>query len=145
MHSFELSPDEKAKIEKLNSTEMMRPIISISELQSLCEGDEHEEELKELLQDMMNSCLDYTITVAKWKEMFAEKRGHIDEDMSDSDTLRSSVHNRTIGDINLFGRSLKRWDRDNSWMDKGGMDGRNRSAYGRFALTLTFSRLEERS
>ena len=92
---------------------------------------------------MLKSCLEYTITVANFKKALSENKnkGEITEEVSDIDTLRRSVHNKTIDDINIFSRMLAKYEKDNSWMQEGGMDGNNRSAYGRFALTLTLSRI----
>lgn len=137
MH-FELAPEEHDSLDILASEEVRRPIVSLQELEALC-GDE--EVLKELLAEMVQSCLKYTITVAKWQESHAKNRGEITEDFLDTDKLRTSVHDRTINDINIFSRTLKKFGKDNSFMDKAGMDGKNRAAYGKFALTLTLSRI----
>lgn len=136
---FDLSPDEQTKIEVLASPEVRKPKISIEELEALCDGDE---ELLELFHAMIKSCLDYTITVARWQQERNNSGGYGTEELKDADLLRGSTHDRTIADINLFGRSLGRFGKDNRWMDEDGMDGRNRAAYGKFALILTLSRLK---
>lgn len=138
MPHFELLPDDYKQIETLASPEVKNPLISISELEASCENNE---ELLELFRSMVKSCLDYTITVARFKEAFSESKGYISDELSDIDQLRSSVHNRTIADINIFSRMLIKYNKDNGWMGKGGMDGNNRAAYGKFALTLTLSRI----
>ena len=143
MH-FELSPEYQQTIGPLSSKEgeVKKPVISIAELEALCEGNEI---LQELLKDMVDSCLEYTITVANFKKTFSENKDNITraaaEENSAIDTLRRSVHNKTISDINIFSRTLGKYNKNNDWMDEAGMDGQNRGAYGRFALTLTLSRL----
>ncbi|MES3005481.1 MAG: hypothetical protein V4664_00890 [Patescibacteria group bacterium] len=141
MH-FELASEEQEKIETLTqSSESIRnPVISVSELEHLSEGNPY---LEELLETMLKSCLEYTITVANFKKTMSENKnkGEITEELSDVNTLRRSVHNKTIDDINIFSRTLAKHQKDNSWMQGGGMDGKNRSAYGKFALTLTLSRI----
>lgn len=134
-----LSPEERESVEDLASPEALRlPVISIEELEQLCADNK---ELKELLDDMLDSCLKYTMTVARWQDEFSLHRGVQGEGMENIETLRTSVHDATIADINLFSRTLNRFGKDASWMERGGMNGRNRAAYGRFALTLTLSRL----
>lgn len=133
-----LSQEERESVGSLGSTESWLPVVSIEQLEMLCGDDEI---LKELLSDMLQSCLRYTKTVARWQEVFIKNKGVRDEDLNDIDTLRSSVHDATIADINLFSRTLNKQGKDIHWMAKGGMDGRNRAAYGKFALAITLSRL----
>ena len=138
MH-FELASDEKEGLSHVFSLdEIKSPPISLLELESLCEGNEI---LEDILKNVLKSCLDYTITVAEFKKKLSESKGKVTEDVQDIDTLRRSVHNRNIDDINILSRTLAKYQKDNSWMSTGGMDGQNRAAYGRFALTLTLSRL----
>ena len=90
---------------------------------------------------MLRSCLEYTITVANFKKTMIDAKGEITEEASDADALRRSVHNKNMADINAFSRLLAKNHKDNSWMATAGMDGQNRAAYGKFALTLTLSRI----
>ncbi len=138
MH-FELAQNEKENLSSLISPEGGRnPIISLSELEALCEGNDI---LEELLGNMLKSCLDYTLTVVDFKKKLSESKGNVTEEVKDVDTLRRSVHNRNIADVNIFSRTLAKYNKDNNWMFDGGMDGQNRAAYGKFALTLTLSRI----
>lgn len=137
MH-FSLSPEEYSSIDTLVSPEVNKPIISIDELKALCEDDE---DLKEILQDMIKSCLKYTITIAEWKDAQEKDAGQHTDEFHDMDKLRTQDHDAAIRDINIFSRLLRQKGKDNSFMDKGGMDGKNRAAYWKFAVTLSLSRI----
>jgi hypothetical protein len=126
---------EKIK-EHSEESEIPRPVVSIGELETIVEGDS---ELHELLGYVVEACFNYTETVINFKIEFSKTKGKITDEMGGIDTLRKSVHDSTIAYINAFSRALVRKSKDNSWMQDGGMDGKNRAAYGRFAITLAMS------
>ncbi|MEI6553087.1 MAG: hypothetical protein WCO09_00805 [bacterium] len=138
----ELAQEHRETIKPLASREgeIKSPPISVPELEKLCEGDPL---LENLLETMLSSCLEYTITFANFKRIFAENQGKNTKDSAtenaDIDALRRTVHDTAIADINIFSRNLAKRGRDISWMDS--IDPGNRPAYTRFAVTLTMSRL----
>lgn len=138
--SFELKHLNHTAIETVkehaNDIEVCEPVVSIGELETIVEGDT---ELHELLEYVVEACFSYTETVINFKIKFSETKGEITEEMGSVDTLRRSVHDSTISYINAFSRALVKKGRDNSWMQNGGMDGKNRAAYGKFAITLAMS------
>lgn len=139
--NFEIPPEQAEKLSPLteNDESIKEPPISIEAIRAMCEGDP---DLTELGETMLSSCVEYAITVAEFKRIFVDSKGSISEEALAINSLRKSVHDRTIDDINIFSRALARAKKDNSWMKAGGLDGKNRAAYGRFALTMTLSRLK---
>ncbi len=138
MH-FEVEPTEQTDMEPLaNSEELKTPAISLYELEAMCEGIPA---LEELLGTMLKSCVEYTITVANWKKKMIQNHGQVDDEFQELDASRKSIHNRAIDDINIFSRALAKHRKDNSWMSAGGMDGKNRAAYMRFAISMSLSRI----
>jgi hypothetical protein len=138
MH-FEVEPREQEAMGPLtNSEELKPPAISLSELEAICEGSPV---LEKLLGIMLKSCIEYTISVANWKKKMIQNHGQIDEEFQELDDSRRSIHNRAIDDINILSRALAKNGKDNSWMSTAGMDGKNRAAYMRFAISMSLSRL----
>ncbi|MEI6490345.1 MAG: hypothetical protein WCO16_01125 [bacterium] len=138
MH-FEVEPIEQEQMEPLaHSEDIKPPVISLEDLELMCDG---EPVLEELLGTMLKSCIAYTITVANWKRKYIETRGEITDEFEQLDGVRRSIHDNTIADINIFSRNLAKFQKDNSWMSTAGMDGKNRAAYTRFAVSLSLSRI----
>ncbi len=134
MH-FEIPESKAQRVETLKGKEERKPHISLEALENICEDDPV---LLELLQSMIDMCLEYTITVAKFKEIVTRTEGKVTDDRMEIDKIRGTVHDATMDSINIFSRALAKAGKDNSWMAE--MIG-DRNKYGRFALTLTLSRL----
>jgi len=136
---FEIPEESVEKIIGLAEKEIPKPIISLEELEKGCEGDE---DLEELLGEMLSRCLRYTESVARYKEVAMEigEADTIDFQsvFRDVDELRSRTHDVTVDSINIISRELTRKGKNSAWINQ--LAG-NRAAYGRFAITLTFSRL----
>lgn len=137
----ERQPDFSKDFEKLHgnvsSERMLAPAISAKQLESLCNGDEH---LTELLQGMFEQCARYTEDVARFLQVEARgQEAKEDGELYEIDAKRTRTHNATIDSINILARELSRYGRDGSWVKK--LAG-NRVAYMKFALTLTFNRIQ---
>lgn len=139
----ELNQFEREQIEPLIDTPEKThrlPAVSVEKLEESV-GDN--EQLREVFETMLQSCLEYTITVARYQRL-AKRDGEIGEGISDEwrevDKVRGIVHNATIDNINIFSRQLGINNIDNSWIE--GVS-QNRASYGRFALTLTLSRIDD--
>ncbi len=134
MH-FELSREQTNKVESLSTSEVKKSPISVSDLEDLCEGNE---ELEEILTNMLSQCVEYVISVAKFKQIALDSKYNISEALVEIDAVRKTTHDATIDAINVFSRALARNGKDNSWM--GEVVG-ERTRYGRFALTLILNNL----
>lgn len=77
MH-FKIPEASLEEVASLKEETVKQPPISIEELEIDCEGSEV---LVELLKDMLDKCLDYTITVAKFKRIALEGKGEITESL----------------------------------------------------------------
>jgi len=97
------------------------------------------EDLQELLQEMLNACLNYTRTVANMSyEALLCKDGIKSDEYRRISEGRGRVHNHTISQIKIFCRWMNKLDRECNLTEEFG---ENRAAYGRYALKITFSRL----
>lgn len=121
-----------------SSHEIRPPAISVEELEGICEGDRG---LEKLLGTMLKSCVEYTITVADFQRKLIESHGEATEEIQVLDSSRRSIHDRMIADVNVFSRALGKKKKDNTWMTTAGMDGKNRVAYMKFAISLSLSRI----
>ncbi len=135
---FAIDQPDSEEIQPLFEVWHRDPPISVEELENMTEGNE---ELQETLEIMLKSCLQYTITVAKYKRL-AERDNEEEigksEEWRDVDSMRRIVHDATIDNINIFSRQLEAHQKDNSWMQEVVA---NRASYGRFALLITLSRI----
>ena len=121
----------------VSSESMLTPIISAGQLEEMCSGDAH---LTELLQSTFEQCARYTEDVARFLQV--EAKGHEAKESGEYhqiDAKRTRTHNATIDSINILARELSRHGRDGSWVKKLAA---NRVAYMKFALTLTFNRMQ---
>lgn len=121
----------------VSSEKLLAPVVSAEELEHLCRNDEH---LEELLQSTFTQCARYTEDVARFLQVEAE--GHAAKESGEYheiDAKRTRTHNATIDSINILARELSRHGRDSSWVNKLAQ---NRTAYTKFALTLTFDRMQ---
>ncbi len=137
----ERQPDFSDDFEKLRgevSTEtMLVPEISANQLESLCNDDA---DLTELLQGMFEQCARYTEDVTRFLQVAATgQKAKESGELYEIDAKRTRTHNATIDSINILARELSRHGRDGSWVKRFAG---NRTAYMRFALRLTFSRLQ---
>lgn len=130
--------NEHGKLRKnVSSEELLAPIVSADGLEYLCRGDEH---LKELLESTFAQCARYTEDVARFLQVEAEGSAAKESgEYHEIDAKRTLTHNATIDSINILARELSRRGRDGSWVKK--LAG-NRTAYMKFALTLTFDRMQ---
>ena len=134
MH-FELDGEQIHEIEGLKSPDTKTPPVTLEELEVDCEG---EPVLEELLREVVDKCLAYTITVAKFKKIVTLKDKSWDDSREEIETVRTSSHDAMISAVNLLSRELSSRDRDISWASEFGGE---RVKYARFALTLTLSRI----
>jgi len=112
--------------------------ISLEELDKLCEGNEF---LESLYETMMDYCTRYTEDVFKMKAFskipVSERDENWQSEDKKNDRLRHTLHQATMDSINILARNLKEQGRSNEWLRP--LDAGGRSAYGRFAISLTFS------
>jgi hypothetical protein len=137
MPTFESSADTTS-IEVLKSDEVHSPVISYEDLKTLVQGNE---ELNNALEDMLEAALQYSITVAEFKMAKDESRHQITEDLEHANARRTQIHDQNIDQINYFLALLHREGLDTSWAAKAKFGPGKRGAYGKFALTLSVSRL----
>lgn len=114
--------------------------VKLEDLESIVEGDE---DLEQLLEEMLNSCLRYTETVLKMNMVSKEKSDEdFAQEIADTSDERRRIHNLTIESIDILARTTEKKGKDSSWVEKlrptPFVD--NRSVYGRFAIALTFYR-----
>jgi len=139
---LEIPPDLTSEHKRLRgdvgNERLIAPAISTRELERLCEGDEH---LRELLQATFVQCARYTEDVARFLQVEAKGRTAKESgEYHEIDEKRTRTHNATIDSINILARELTRHGRDGSWVTN--LAG-NRAAYMKFALTLTFDRMQK--
>lgn len=136
---FDFSLEREQVRRDVGNEKLISPIISFGELEKLCGEDI---DLTELLHAMAEQCAKYTEDVARFLQI--EAKGHEAKESGEYheiDAKRTRTHNATIDSINILARELSRRGRDGSWVKK--LAG-NRAAYMKFALTLTFDRLQPR-
>ena len=134
-------PDFSKDFDKLRGDvgdeRMLVPEVSVKQLENLCNGNEH---LVELLQGTLEQCARYTEDVTRFLQVEAMgKEAKESGEFYEIDTKRTRTHNATIDSINILARELSRCGRDGSWVKKFAG---NRVAYMRFALRLTFNRMQ---
>lgn len=91
----------------------------------------------EVLKDLLDNCLEYTIDVAELEKYSLEHAGEFDEERTEIDRKRSLKHDSTIDSINIFLRMCQKNDLDTSWFTWKSAD---RGKYGKFAILLTLNR-----
>lgn len=121
----------------VSSEKMLAPTVSVEQLERLCGEDAH---LVELLQSTLEQCARYTEDVARFLQIEADGQESKESgEYHEIDAKRTLTHNATIDSINILARELSRCGRDGSWVKK--LAG-NRAAYTKFAIMLTFDRLQ---
>lgn len=129
-----LSMDELEEIARLFNEKLPPSPVDI---------DKYIDELKdveygiEVLKDLLDNCLEYTIDVAELEKYSLEHVGGFDEERAEIDRKRSLKHDATISSINVFLRMCQRNNLDTSWFTWKSAD---RGKYGRFAVLLTLNR-----
>lgn len=129
----------REKLERdVSSPELTKPLVSVEELERICEGNE---DLQVLLQEMLDSCARYTETVCRFEEIALKDRSETIEsgDMEEIDTLRRRTHNAMIDSVNILARNLTKQGKGAPWARALS----DRSKHAKFAITLTFARFAE--
>lgn len=134
---FDFRREHQKLRDAVSSEKMLIPEVSARELEQLCSGDEH---LLELLQSTLEQCARYTEDVARFLQVKNEGQAAKESGAYyEIDQKRRLTHEATIDSINVLARELSRYGRDGSWIKK--LAG-NRAAYMRFALRVTFDRMQ---
>ncbi len=121
----------------VDNKDLLKPTISVEQLEQLCSDDA---ELSELLSGTLEQCARYTEDVARFLQIEADgQKAKESGEYYEIDAKRKLTHDATIDSINILARELSRRGRDGSWVKK--LAG-NRAAYMKFALTLTFDRMQ---
>ncbi|MES2623398.1 MAG: hypothetical protein V4576_03245 [Patescibacteria group bacterium] len=129
----EISEEELTAIERLFRDGVDRLGIDIDEYRKICEADE---DAKELFEDMVDKCLDYTVDVSNM-ERHAREQPHSDiEDSEAISNKRKITHNATVDRINIFARYFSKKFGKRSFVT---WDGNDRFRYGIFAINLTLN------
>lgn len=138
MVSLESVPQNSREKFMNSASESLRtPEIGVEQLEVLCQGDET---LQELLAEMLDYCARYTETVCKFEQVNLNgQTTKANGELESIDEYRTRIHQATIDSINILSRNLKQKGRDNDWIKP--IAAQQRAGYGRFALTITFSRL----
>jgi hypothetical protein len=137
---LESLPSE-AITEMRSSFEGLEPVISETDLRSLCEGNS---ELEDLLESMLTYALRYAVDV--WNmHTFVNNGGLMAEDGSEKfaeiDSARTRLHNALVDSIAILSRALSKSDKNNEWVrDLSGNSGLERAKCGAFALLLVYRR-----
>jgi hypothetical protein len=112
-------------------------LFSLDELEELVRGNEI---LEELLEDMLASCLHYVQTVADFTYELNQCDGGVSsEEFKEVSAKRGAIHDTMISSVRILCRTLIKFGKE---CNLSTQMGENRGAYGRYALMLTFSRLE---
>jgi len=133
-----ISGDEVSHLDELDPSKNFQPkhlLYSLDELEVLVKGNEI---LEELLEDMLASCLHYVQTVADFA--YEAKLDGGSEEFREVSSKRGRIHDTMISSVRILCRTLNRMGKECNLTDQLSD---NRSAYGRYALMLTFSRLEK--
>ncbi len=128
-HLGDLNPEKNFQVKHL--------LFSLDELEELVKGDEI---LEELLEDMLASCLRYVQTVVDFTYELNQCDGASSEEFREVSEKRGAIHDTMISSIRILCRQMNKVGME---CDLSSQMGENRSAYGRYALMLTFSRLEK--
>jgi len=135
--SFDFSNEFRELRGSVSSEKMLAPAISVERLLQLCAGDEH---LTELLHGTLEQCARYTEDVARFLQIEAEgEESKKSGEYYEIEAKRTRTHDATIDSINILARELSRRGRDGSFVERFAG---NRTAYMKFAITLTFDSLQ---
>jgi hypothetical protein len=140
LEKINLSPEDfgGADTSTLESFKGKLP-ITLEELNIECSGDEL---LEELLEDTLKMCLRYTQTVFDMNvELGNSENGVKTDKYREISAQRGRINDTTMESIDILARTLKKVGKNSEWVNSFGGD---RSAYGRFAILLTFSRMKEK-
>ncbi len=135
----EITQEELEAIERLFKVDLHPPLINLEEYREICENDET---ARELLQELVDKCLNYTVDVSVMERFTREHEGVRDEDFDTVNNKRKTTHDAMIGSVNIFSRYILK----NQLTDKPFItwDPSNRSGYGRFALLLILNIFKEK-
>ena len=119
----------------------IKPVITIGELEKLCEGNER---LEKLLKETIESFYRYTETICAYQKIFSQDitDEEVNRQLAELEITRSRVHNALIDNVVILARTLERFGKDSSWIEKLGPK-TNRVAYGKLAIENTYLKLLE--
>jgi hypothetical protein len=134
-----ITQEELEAIERLFRVDLHPPLIDLEEYREVCEKDKT---AKELLQELVDKCLSYTIDVSIMERFTLEHEGIRDEDFDTVSNKRKATHDAMIGSVNIFSRYVLK----NKLIEEPFItwDPSNRSGYGRFALLLILNMFKEK-
>jgi hypothetical protein len=133
LDNFEtISVDVVEEAEK--RAETSNPFISLSDLESICEGDEA---LEYFFREVVSYSLKYTETVCRFKQIRLKgQQSNESGEREEIERIRSTIHDSTIDAINALSRGLKKAGKDNQWISKIAQS--NRAGYGKAAILWAF-------
>ncbi len=127
--------------DNFSNPELPKPVIELSELEKLCEGDLI---LEGLLSEVVDYCERYTETVAQYQEFDSrENTRENQEEKAKFDKEKRVVHNATIDSINILARALIKSGKNGQWIESLHGSTGSRATYATFALRTTYQRLIE--
>lgn len=133
-----ISDEQLKAMEELFRDNLPESPIVLEEYEKLCKGDEIAEEL---LQQMVEKSIDYTVDVSTMERYVREHPAELDEDREAVDKKRTITHNATIDSINIFTRYIGKTFGKESFIK---WDTANRGAYGKFAILLALNLFKEK-
>ena len=133
---YALSHEDKSQI--LGSSSKPKVIVPLETLRSECDS----EILRELFDNMLDFALRYTESVCRWQRLAVENSGTFDEHGTRQaiEDTRHTVHNAFNDHVNILSRTMSRHGKSTKWRE---LIGHDRSAIGRFALTISFEYIKK--
>lgn len=135
----EITQEELEAIERLFKFNLHPSLIDLAEYKEICK---HDETATELLEELVEKCLDYTVDVSVMERFTRENEGIRDEDFDTITNKRKATHDAMIASINIFSRYIL----NNKLTEESFVtwDSSSRVGYGRFALLLTLNIFKEK-
>lgn len=130
----DITPEKLEAIERVFRADLPNSPINLDDYTDLCEKDST---AQELLNELVDRCLDYTVDVSNMERYAIEHEGDKGEDFQMIDKKRSATHDGMIASANIFSRYiLNQGLKEESFIT---WSPENRGAYGRFAILLTLN------
>lgn len=129
-----ITEGELEAIERIFKIDLPKSPIDLDIYSAICEGNI---EASDLLTELIEKCLNYTVDVSNMERYVREHEGDKGEDFQTVDSKRSITHDSMIDSANIFSRYLLK----NNLIPESFVtwDTSNRGAYGKFAILLTLN------
>jgi endonuclease III len=139
----EISQEYPEELESLKreykNVEIVRPVITVEELERECEGNEI---LEKLLKEAVDSFYRYTETVCEFHRILSQSLTdkEVSKKFQELDKKREIVNKALTKSVNALAEALKKFGKKSDWIEKLGPE-TNRVAYANLALQNTYLQL----